>query len=455
MKLELHYYDIYPKVFLVNRPVQVTVKPLGAHVAFRDKVKVSVFSMAHGMPAVYPERNNITTYEVETDADGCVRFTHTYSEESEYRILIEQEPRQGREAHGEVKLSVYALEEDMRGRYPFRGDLHMHTCRSDGRQCPAVVAANYRRNGYDFMVVSDHRRYYPSLEAREAFAKVPHEMNIVIGEEVHLPDNDIHIVNFGGKYSVNGLLAESDQNKESDRRGVTHDLPPILSEEEYRAEVNKLAEELDIPEGIEKFTYAACVWIFNHIRKAEGLGVFAHPYWVRGGMTYQVPESFCAYMTKTHPFDAFEVLGGERYYQHNGLQTQRYYEDRALGIKYPIVGSTDSHNSLAELHPGALIASTFVFAKENERASLISAIKDFYSVAVDTISEEYRIVGDLRFVKYVRFLLDDFTPLHDELCYEEGRLMKAYAVGEEGAEEGLRFIYGRMQRLFTKYFQVE
>ena len=455
MKLELHYYDIYPKVFLINQPMTVTVKPLGAHVTFRDKVKVSVFSMAHGMPAVYPERNNMVSYEVDTDVDGCVRFTHTYQEEGEYRILIEQEAKNAREPQSEIKLSVYALAEDMRGRYPFRGDLHMHTCRSDGRQSPAVVAANYRRNGYDFTVISDHRKYYPSLEAIEAYSKVPHEMNIVIGEEVHLPGNDIHIVNFGGKYSVNGLWADSEQNKESDKRSVIDNPPPVLSEEEYRAEVNKLAEELDIPEGIEKFTYAACVWIFNHIRKAEGLGTFAHPYWVRGGMTYQVPEDFCAYMTKTHPFDAFEVLGGERYYQHNGLQTQRYYEDRALGIKYPIVGATDSHNSLPDLHPGAMICSTFVFAKENERASLISAIKDFYSVAVDTISTEYRIVGELRFVKYVRFLLDDFTPLHDELCYEEGRLMKAYAVGEEGAEEGLRFIYGRMDRLFKKYFAVE
>ena len=105
-------------------------------------------------------------------------------------------------------------------------------------------------------------------------------------------------------------------------------------------------------------------------------------------------------------------------------------------------------------NPKALIASTFVFAPANERASLIQSIKEKYSVAIDTISAEYRLVGEPRLVKYARFLLDEFTPLHDELCYEEGRLMKAYVTGEEGAEEALKLIYGRMDKLFQKYFAI-
>lgn len=339
----------------------------------------------------------------------------------------------------------------MRGRYPYRGDLHMHTFRSDGRQEPAVVAANYRKNGYDFMVISDHYRYYPSLEAQEAYRDVPIEMNIVCGEEVHLPDNDTHIVNFGGEYSVNGLLEDSWQNRESGRRAVIDNPPPVISVEEYKKQVNELADQLGIPDGIEKFTYASCVWIYNHIRNANGLGIYPHPYWTDHG-PYQVPESRSEYITATKPFDAFEVLGGEDYFQQNGLQTIRYYEDRAKGISYPIVGSTDSHNSIPEDNRDALICSTFVFAPENERKALIASIKDQYSVAVDTISKEYRVVGDLRLVKYTRFLLDDFTPLHDDLCYEEGRLMKAYVTGDESAGEVLAVLYGRMKKLYQKYF---
>ena len=445
MKAELYNYDIFPKVFLVNNEVQITIKPLGAHAAFADKVQVSITSLIHGLPHLYPDTNPISSYELTPDADGCLRFTHVFGEESEYRIFLEQENKKP------VPLFVYAVDEDMKGRYPYRGDLHMHTFRSDGSQDPAIVVADYRRHGYDFTVISDHHRYYPSLEAMDAFKDVPTEMTIVMGEEVHLPDNDFHLVNFGSKYSVNALVATSPQNEESDRRSVIDNPPAILSLEEYTNEINALIEELNIPDGIEKFPYAASVWAFNHIRNGEGLGIFAHPYWIQRGTAYQVPERTRAYMMQTQPFDAYEVLGGERYYQHNGFQTVQYYDDRAHGLDYPIVGSTDSHCTFVE-HPKSLIASTFVFANENERASLIQAIKAKYSVAIDTISAEYRLIGEPRLVKYSRFLLDEFTPLHDELCYEEGRLMKAYVVGDEDALAGLQLIHGRMAKLYKKYF---
>lgn len=446
MKTELYDYDVYPKVFLAGKPVTITIKPLGAHVAFEQKQKIQIVSAVHGSINTYPERNNAKEMEIEVSVDGCLRLNYIFPEECEYFLRMKRGEKR-------VNLSVYALAEDMEGRYPYRGDLHMHTCRSDGKQAPAIVAADYRRHGYDFTVISDHERYYPSLEALEAYKDVPIEMNIVVGEEVHLPYNDVHIVNFGGKYSINGLIDQSAQNRESDKRAVIDNPPSVLSVDEYKKQVTKLQETLEIPDGIETFTYASCVWIFEQIRKAEGLGIYAHPYW-KSDSSYQVPESLDEYITKTHPFDAFEVLGGESYYQQNGFQTIRYYEDRAKGIKYPIVGSTDSHNSIREDNRNALICSTFVFAKENTREDLIAAIKEEYSVAVDSISKEYRLVGDLRLVKYVRFLLDEFIPLHDELCFEEGRLMKAYATGDEEAKKYLQIVYGRMKKLYQKYFAV-
>jgi hypothetical protein len=71
---------------------------------------------------------------------------------------------------------------------------------------------------------------------------------------------------------------------------------------------------------------------------------------------------------------------------------------------------------------------------------------------VDRISPEYRLAGDFRFVQFGRFLKDHYFPLHDELCFEEGRLMKAYACGEAGAKEALEALQGRCGRLLEKYF---
>ncbi len=445
VKLELTNYDIFPKVFRCDTPVEVTIKPLGLHAAFSGEYTIQVRALNEGNIVRYPERNNLKEYPVTPCEDGCLRFTHTYKDEQEHYVDIVKDEKRV------VRLSVYSLADDLVGRYPFRGDLHMHTTRSDGNQAPAIVAANYRKNGYDFLAMTDHDSYYPSLEAINAYKDVPIEYNLVTGEEIHLEGNDIHIVNFGGKYSVNALMPgdhHMDVGDGKDLRSLDGECPDVISVEEYKRQVNELIETLNIPDGIEKFTYAACVWIFNHIKKADGLGIFAHPYWLQNVL--QVPETMTEYMMATQPFDAFEVLGGENYFEQNGWQTIRYYEDRAKGRRYPIVGSTDSHSSVHNRN--ALIASTIVFAPENTREGIIYSIKDFYSVAVDSISTELRVVGEMRFVRYATFLLREFFPLHDELCFEEGRLMKDYACGDEDAEETLKFINGRMKKQREKYF---
>ena len=457
MKTELHYYDVFPKVFPAGKEIEITVKPLGYHAEIiknPEETVLYVLGIEDGHINDYPERKNNKTAEFTVGDRGVIKFKWTFPKEQQYFLRF-CDKESGKRL---LQLCVYALAEDLCGRYPFIGDLHMHTCRSDGRQCPEVVCANYRKHGYDFTVISDHHRYYPSLEAINAYKDVPIEFNIVPGEEVHMPKgpeviNDVHIVNFGGNYSVNALLKERSHCEEvgegKELRSFNgFDCPDTMTNEEYYEEIKAFAETLDIPEGIEKYTYASCVWIFNHIKKAQGLGIFCHPYWISN--VYQVPDAFTDYMLKSAPFDAFEVLGGENYYEQNGFQTQKYYEVRAQGYDFPIVGSTDSHSSLN--NENAYVASTMVFAQENDKDVLIQAIKEKYSVAIDGISEEKRLVGDLRLSKYAWFLLQEFFPLHDDLCYEEGRAMKDYCCGVEGAKETLEHISGRMKKQREKYF---
>ncbi len=453
-KTELHDYDIFPKVVPAGKTARVTVKPLGWHAAFRADCayELAVCPLDEGSPGDYPSRRNNFVQTVTPDADGCIRFSFLYFGEQQYFIRI----RDGEQF--QLQLSVYAVAEDLLGRYPFRGDLHMHSRRSDGRQAPEIVCANYRRTGYDFLAITDHRRYYPSLDAIAAYREVPIEFAILPGEEVHLPKdpagghvNDVHIVSFGAEYSVNALVEGEHTTEVGDapeRRGLVPSPPPVRTKEEHWAEIDAYAQTLDIPAGVERYAYACCHWIFSEIRLAGGLGIFCHPYWISN--VFQVPPAFVDYMMETHPFDAFEVLGGENYFEQNGFQTIQYYEDQAKGRRYPIVGSTDSHNSVNNRN--SHVCSTLVFAPENERAALIEAVKDFYSVAVDTISEEPRYVGSLRLVRYAVFLEKEFFPLHDELCFEEGRAMKDYVCGVPGAKELLEAISGRMKRQREKYF---
>jgi hypothetical protein len=72
-----------------------------------------------------------------------------------------------------------------------------------------------------------------------------------------------------------------------------------------------------------------------------------------------------------------------------------YYHEYRQGRVHPIVGSTDSHSSTASNRNWDL-CSTIVFAKSNARRDILDAVQEKYSVAVDTISKEYRLVGEYR-----------------------------------------------------------
>lgn len=206
MKPILYNYDIYPKVFLGGREQKITIQPLGLHAEFvQDHIyTLRIFKVDQSNPSVYPERSGRSELTVEPDCDGCLRFSAFFEGEGEHFINVYEDPA----AKPKFTLSVYSLAEDMAGRLPFRGDLHMHTCRSDGKEGPATVAANYRAKGYDFTVISDHHRYYPSLEAIEAYGDLT-DLAIIQGEEVHLPLNNVHYVNFGGTFSINALVTPS------------------------------------------------------------------------------------------------------------------------------------------------------------------------------------------------------------------------------------------------------
>ncbi|MBO4893697.1 MAG: hypothetical protein J5562_02130 [Clostridia bacterium] len=452
-------YDVFPKVLVKNKKAKITVRPLGARPVFEKgkTYKMLVCALEQGKPYDYPASGDFKELSLTCNDEGGFAFEHTFTSEQMYFLRFLND--EGRRI---VQFPVYCVDEDLNGRYPLRGDLHMHTIRSDGSQCPAVVCANYRKHGLDFMVVSDHNRYYPSLEAIEFYKNVPNGLTIVPGEEVHMPpvhgqESDFHTVNFGGEYSINALTdGPQTEEKGTDKkyRSLYGECPDFIPLAEWEDKMEALAKEYtDLPADLDPVPVAVFKWIYDEIRKANGLGIFPHPTWISD--VYHVPTAFWNYVTEKGWFDAFEVLGGENYYEQNGLQTLKYYDDRANGMNYPVVGSTDSHSSNPQ-NRNAFICSTMVFSPENERKALISSIKQRYSVAIDTIDENFRLVGDLRLCKYTTFLLKYYFPLHDDLCREEGRLMKQYATGtaaeKEEALKVLAIIGDRVQKHREKYF---
>ena len=451
-------WDVYPKVFVQGKKTRVHIRSLKTRDAFEpgQEYTVAVCAMDGGSPWAYPKTADFRTLQVRTDVEGAFSFEYVFPSEQEYRIRVMN-------SEGRIleQFPVYCVGPDLAGRYPLMGDLHLHTTRSDGHEEPEVVCANYRGDGYDFLAITDHERYYPSLEAMAFYRDVPTELVIVPGEEVHPQKVDgmcdeVHIVHFGGNYSVNALVegtATREKGTDWTWRSLSSDCPEVMSKEAYDRMMRARMSQQEIPEGLDPYPVAGCRWVFEEIRKAGGLGIFAHPNWISD--VFHVPEKVTDYIMASGMFDAFEVLGGENYFEQNGFQTARYYEERAKGRRFPVVGSTDSHSSLPG-NPNARICSTIVFSEKNERGALVESVRGGWSVAVDTISREFRLVGESRLVRYGTFLLRQFFPMHDALCFEEGRAMKQYACGTSGEkEEALRVLaamYGRVARQREKYF---
>ncbi len=62
-----------------------------------------------------------------------------------------------------VEKSMFQSVFEDRGNW-YKGNLHMHTTRSDGHLDPAAAVERYRQHGYDFVALTDHRK--PSATER-------------------------------------------------------------------------------------------------------------------------------------------------------------------------------------------------------------------------------------------------------------------------------------------------
>lgn len=455
---ELWTYDIYPKVVKAGCETVIHIRAQGGEEFFKENAEYcAVITLLSGGGARTSPASAVLIEKDVTFASREVLIPVILPKEGEYRIAFENEERE------RLVFAVYAVEKDLAGMYPFIGDLHLHTTLSDGNQEPELVASMYRAHGYDFLAITDHRRYYPSLRVMESFKDIPTELNLVPGEEIHLPAINgftvaPHTINFGGEYSINSLVegeAVKETGKDKKFRSVREDCPDVMTQAQFTEKMTSLTSKIKVPQDVDPLTAATLKWIYDEIRNAGGLAIFPHPTWITGN-SFHDSDALNDWLVNNKIFDAFEVLGGENYFEQNGFQTVRYYEDMARGHKYPVVGSTDSHNCTPE-NRNAYICSTIVFSPENERRAIIDSVKAMRSVAVDTISKEFRLVGEMRYVRYGCFLLKNYFPLHDDACFEEGRLMRLAVYGTEDeqaeAKAALAAIHGRMKRMREKYFE--
>ena len=413
-------FDVTPVVVRSDEVSTIEIKPVSDCCAFESEKDYVVTYFPSETYATWVMDENETVHRSE---DGVLRVTQSFAGEQEHVLVVEEDA--GGERRKQVgDFRVYSLHEDLFTRRPYKGDFHTHSCRSDGRDSPGHVAAACRRVGCDFMAVTDHRLYEPSIEAQQEYAGVDIDLAIFPGEEASPPRSYVDIVSLGGRSSVSKLCAD---------------------EAVCLPEVQALARTIGrVPDGVDLFEYAACVWCCDRIREAGGLSIFCHPYGFWEKRWSQPTFALTAHLLATRPFDAVELLSGysRENMAYNNLIRAHYAEELLRGRQHAIVSASDTHGCEDDELFGCRY--TLVFARALDLAGVTEAVKGLFSVVVEALpGEAPRVHGPLRLVKYTLFLLRELMPRHDELCAGEGRLMLEHVQRDTGAARKLSSLSGR------------
>ncbi len=410
--------QVFPKVFVADKEQTVYVKIMGDKTTKNAKVFIKIqpmerYAIPHTKLYRIDEEERYPFVEMRKKDGGMYALNYHFFAEQQYDVKIK---------YGEeivYSTYIYSIKDDAVGLLPFKGDTHLHSCRSDGEGTPFEVGCAYRAAGYDFIAVTDHHRYAPSLEAKAEFETLTDKFTVFKGEEVHNRDMGyMHIINFDGDFSVNDIVENQGEFVEK--------------------EVSRILQTTAFDESVaDKYDCAYRIFIAEQIRKGGGVAIMAHPYWTCYG-EYNMQEGNVVYLLKNGCFDALEVLAGCDMTNHgNNLQVALWSNLRERGIKIPVLGSSDSHSTTAK---NSLFNKQYSLVFANGFTGIKDAVKAEKSVAVLAKNQkDYFVFGQFRWVKYARFLLAEYFPSYVKLAKKHAvALAKKDKLGIAKAEKAIQ-----------------
>ena len=422
MNAQIFNYTVRPSIVRADTVTAVAIHPLGENGAFKPGLTYTVSVRAVDHAHAFYDGLTTAHYECTPDENGDLQFTHLFEGEQKHVIQIKRPDEDMRSPYYEINnhrgrfgenaavtLAVYSLGEDLYGMRCYKGEVHCHTFDSDGIQDAVHTVGNYRSAGYDFMAITDHFTSYASEKAMRVFADAPVDMTLMLGEEVHVPTESIHIVHLGGCASINEYYRNH--------------------REEACAEVEKIEAALDLPADINANDYAWRIFIARKAKEFGGLSFLTHPFWVWSNVYFMaVPATKQLLREAIH--DALDLRDDDM-----EAAVALWADLRAEGVRIPVVGSTDSHRTNPD-NPNLAAKGgyTLVFAPDRSKESIFAAIRDERSLCVSTKSDEF-VYGSHRLVKLARFLLDHYYPMYKKLCWGQGTVMSEFPANGTPDEE--------------------
>lgn len=435
-------YRITPQVVLTGRAFDFTICGLGieTELAKNEKYLLRIIPQEEIGTALTLDIGDEGCYEeikAASDSERCIHFSHAFPREEVYTVRLLDAAK-----NKLTDFKVFSAKEDLWSRTPLKGNTHCHACHSvDGHEDPIVAASVYRKAGFDYLAITDHHKIDGSLYALEHIKPIKTEMALYFGEEVHVPNAYIHAVNVGAVMEGNIGL---------DKWFREH-------EQEVRLQIDEIAASVKgkLPEDVEPYDFAWRKWIADTVHKNGGAAIIAHPFWEYDA--HNTRNAMLKYLAQIKLFDAVEVVHGQD--DPDATEANRqlaFWNDmRAEGIFITPVGCDDAHRRSFKWNYECCFncAYTIIFAKNNSLEGFKEAIRGGYSTAVESYGNApEHVVGTYRLTRYALFLLDQYFPLHDELCFEEGCRIKDAYLGDEESKAVLNLLYGRVKRFTDKFF---
>lgn len=440
MNKQTFNYIVFPSVVRADTDSAITIRPLGENTRFIPEISYTIeirpvetfCSNYANLPVMW--------YNVTPNENGDLVIHHHFAGEQRHalKLIRPQEDldatpyrdithRAKRRENTDAVLCVYSLYDDLYGMRCFKGELHCHTYDSDGIQDVYHTVGNYRAAGYDFMAITDHYISMSAERAQTTYRNAPVDMTLMLGEECHVPTEQIHAVHIGGTKSVNACFRDNPEK-------VTAEMESIRSELTY------------LPENIDKTDYAWRVWIARKARECGGISLLTHPHWIWFD-TYFIASAITHQLLSDGIYDAMDITDQEA-----DTTVALWSEMRAQGCNIPVVGCSDSHYThAADPHRPARGGYTLVFATDRNEESILDAIRAGRCVAVNAVGEPERIYGPYRFVKVARFLLDHYYPMYKRLCHGQGPLLSAFSANADAISPALAAL-NYQSETFARYF---
>ena len=386
--------ETYPKVVAANRRHTLYFRLSGDLPADGIEVKVQpmeIYGISHA-PDYWSHHADRYSWVPLTCQGGDLYTAEVdFAQEQRYTFRL----RQGEDVF--YSGYAYAVEPDLGALRPYKGDTHLHTACSDGKGTPFEVACAYRAAGYDFIAVTDHGRYYPSVELKAEIEPLTDRFYIMPGEEVHPKGGSyFHIVSLNADCHITEVFEQRP--------------------EEAEAGIQQILDSRDFSGLPDPRAAAIRIFIASQIRSAGGVAVMAHPFWESGG-EYNMQPVECRYHLRNGDFDVLELLGGNDDTGNGNNLLELVWNDlRTEGVNVPVIGSSDAHTTvIAGDYDHFSRQFSVVLATGYD--DLPTAMKEGRAVPVRRESDKhFRCLGNYRYAKYARFLMGEYYPAYIALC---------------------------------------